>query len=78
MYDIFPMPARYAKEIASWNYPSEYSIYSFENDQETVNELMNGEYFARADRSKRLIGYFCFGKSAQILLPIGSATPHFI
>ncbi len=66
MYQVQPMTSRHANEISCWNYPAEYSIYSFQKNDETVNELMNGEYYACVDSEKHLTGYFCFGKSAQI------------
>ncbi len=66
MYRIEPMSSWYAYEISSWTYPAEYSVYSFQKNCDTVNELMNGEYFACVDAGMNLIGYFCFGESAQI------------
>ncbi len=66
MYHIEPMASRYANEISGWTYPGEYAIYSFQPSSDTFNELMNGEYFAYVDEQKDLIGYFCYGKSAQI------------
>ncbi len=66
MYHIRPMSYPYAHEMACWSYPAEYAIYSFQKNDETVNELMNGEYYACVDMERRLAGYFCFGKSAQI------------
>lgn len=33
---------------------------------ETVKELMCGEYYSHFDDKDNLMGYYCFGKSAQI------------
>ena len=66
MYRIAPMSRRYASEISGWIYPAEYAVYSFQKDSDTVNELLNGEYFACIDAKEKLTGYFCFGRSAQI------------
>ncbi len=66
MYHIESMSNRYADEISLWVYPAECAIYSFQKDEETIRELMNGEHYACTDSQKHLVGYFCFGKSAQI------------
>lgn len=66
MYHIEKMTVDYAEVISSWKYPNEYAIYSFSNDSETIHELMTENYYACLDRGNKLIGYFCFGKAAQI------------
>lgn len=63
---IIPMTIEYALQISGWTYEDEYSIYSFTQNKDTINELMNGEYYAYFDLNNNLSGYFCFGKSAQI------------
>jgi [ribosomal protein S18]-alanine N-acetyltransferase len=63
---IIPMSIHYAIQISEWTYENGYSIYSFHQNDDTVNELMNGEYYVCLDRYNDLSGYFCFGKSAQI------------
>jgi len=55
-----------ALEISQWTYENEYNIYSFKQNAETINELLNGAYIACTNREGRLIGYFCQGKSARI------------
>ena len=66
MYHIEKMTNEHAEAISSWKYPNEYAIYSFNNDLETLHELMTENYYACLDRGNKLIGYFCFGKAAQI------------
>jgi RimJ/RimL family protein N-acetyltransferase len=66
MYHVESMTNGYANEISGWTYPGEYAIYSFQENRDTVDELMNGAYFACVDGQEDLIGYFCYGKSAQI------------
>lgn len=66
MYLIEPMSSKYAQEISCWTYSDEYALYSFVQNDDTINELMNGEYFACLDSMQNLAGYFCFGKSARI------------
>lgn len=65
-YEIGPMTLPAAKAIARWTYAGEYAVYSFRPDQETLNELMSGAYFACTTRGKELVGYFCFGEAARI------------
>ena len=60
-----------AKQIAKWTYEEPYSIYSMDDSEETIHELMDGSYFAAFDEADSLIGYYCFGKSAQV--PAGSS-----
>ncbi len=64
---IIPMVRDYTVQISTWAYENEYSLYSFQKNNATVSELMNGDYYVFIDQRKYLSGYFCFGKSAQIL-----------
>ena len=66
MYHLEKMTMEYAEVISDWKYPNEYAIYSFNNDSETLHELMTENYYACLDRENKLIVYFCFGKEAQI------------
>ena len=63
---IIPMSIGFATQISGWTYENEYLVYSFHQDDDTVKELMNGEYYVCVDQFNNLSGYFCFGKSAQI------------
>lgn len=66
MYHIGKMTIEHAEAISSWKYPNEYAIYSFNNDSEAIHELMTENYYVCLDQENKLIGYFCFGKAAQI------------
>lgn len=66
IYFLSAMTHEYALNISQWTYENEYSIYSFEQNKETIDELLNGDYIACTDTSNNLVGYFCQGKSAQI------------
>ena len=66
MYRIEAMRPEHARMISGWKYPGEYGIYSFEPSAGLTNELLDGSYFACTDELGRLIGFFCFGVSAQI------------
>jgi RimJ/RimL family protein N-acetyltransferase len=63
---ILPMTTAYATQISGWAYENEYAVYSFAQTDDTMSELMNGEYYAYLDTHDALAGYFCFGQSAQI------------
>lgn len=66
MYKIEQMTWGDADMVSQWVYPVPYSIYSFKRDEETISELTNSEYFICKDLQNNIIGYFCFGASAQI------------
>ena len=66
MNHLSDMTPAFAREISSWHYGGEYAVYDFTRDDETLAELLNGEYVACADESGRLVGYFCYGASARI------------
>lgn len=54
-----------AEIISAWKYPKPYDIYSMGSDAETVNELMNCNYYCIFESSE-LVGYYCAGKAAQV------------
>ena len=55
-----------AKQISKWIYNEPYLLYSMDESDECINELLNGDYFSVSDRENNLIGYYCFGESAQV------------
>lgn len=67
------MTEEYAKQISHWTYEGEYSIYSFQPDEETLAEPLDGSYFA-CTLGQELVGYFCFGASATIPTVPGSVS----
>lgn len=46
MYCVVPMSEAYAREIACWQYPGAYAIYSLQPSEELLAELMDGSYYA--------------------------------
>lgn len=68
--NIRQMNMEAAKQIAKWTYEEPYSIYSMDDSEEILHELLDESYFAAFDEIDNLIGYYCFGKSAQV--PAGS------
>jgi [ribosomal protein S18]-alanine N-acetyltransferase len=63
---INPMNYEKAKQISKWVYGEPYSIYSMDESESCIDELLNGFYFSAVDEEDNLLGFFCFGKSAQV------------
>lgn len=55
-----------AKEISKWIYKEPYSIYSMDESDNCIEELLDGTYFLVVDKENNIIGYYCFGESAQV------------
>ncbi|MGB7606619.1 MAG: GNAT family N-acetyltransferase [Lutisporaceae bacterium] len=55
-----------AKQVSKWIYEPPYSIYSMDESDDSINELLNGYYFSVLDEANNLVGYYCFGESAQV------------
>lgn len=66
MFQIRPMTDIFAQDISNWKSPNEYHIYSFEPSEELNQELLGGDYVACVNEQEQLVGYFCYGQSAQI------------
>ncbi len=58
-----------AEMISKWRYTEPYSIYNMDDSRESIEELLNGSYYSALDSQDNLIGYYCFGESAQV--PVG-------
>lgn len=59
-----------AEQISKWVYKEPFSIYSMDGSDKCLEELLNGYYFSVSDKENNLIGYYCFGESAQV--PVGN------
>lgn len=66
MYRIQTIKLEEAKKIVKWRYESPYSFYNMDQDEESIKELMDGSYFSVYNQEQRLVGYFCYGKNAQV------------
>ena len=55
-----------AQEINTWVYEKPYDLYSFSGEEKNINELLDGSYYSCCDSNGELIGYFCYGKNAQL------------
>lgn len=64
-YSLERMQLRYALEIVEWEYPKPYHVYNMEGSPLAIAELMDGQYFT-VFKNNELVGFFCFGASAQI------------
>lgn len=60
------MTVEAANIITRWKYEPPYSFYNMVNDSEGVQELLDGSYFIVINRKEELVGYFCYGKNAQV------------
>jgi ribosomal-protein-alanine N-acetyltransferase len=63
---IQPMRKNEAIDVSRWQYKPPYSLYSMNSDTETIEELLDGSYFSVSNEQSELIGYFCFGATAQV------------
>jgi [ribosomal protein S18]-alanine N-acetyltransferase len=61
---IKPMSIVSASEICKWKYSKPYDIYNLSSD--TKEELLNCSYFEVRNNMDELIGFYCFGKEAQV------------
>lgn len=55
-----------ANKISKWIYQEPYSVYSNDGSDDCINEFLEGEYFSAIDQEDGLLGYYCFGESAQV------------
>lgn len=69
-FSIGQMNCGVAMEISKWIYEEPYSMYSMDGSDSCINEFLNGFYLYACDEDSNLLGYFCFGQSAQV--PVGN------
>ncbi|WP_454192453.1 GNAT family N-acetyltransferase [Paenibacillus sp. Marseille-Q7038] len=63
---FLPMSHQYANAIATWTYPEPYSLYNMDDEEETLDELMDGSYYVALDGKENLIGFICTGEAARV------------
>jgi [ribosomal protein S18]-alanine N-acetyltransferase len=63
---IMPMDADSAGKIVGWRYPGSYSLYDLADEEDIRDEMLNGTYYSAADETGEIVGFFCFGASAQV------------
>ncbi len=64
-----------ALEIYKWKYPGIYAFYNSNESEEGLRELMENSYYSVRNEQEELIGFFCFGSSAQV--PSGVRQGHY-
>lgn len=64
-YTVQKMTVEDAKKIGKWKYDPPYSMYSMTDNLEGIQELTDGTYYS-VYNNDNLIGYFCYGKNAQV------------
>ncbi len=69
-YEFCDMTSPRAREICGWRYPSPYDVYDAKLTADAMREYLRGTYFCVEDGQVPLLGFVCFGTSAQV--PLGS------
>ncbi|MBY0216296.1 GNAT family N-acetyltransferase [Paenibacillus illinoisensis] len=65
-YRFYPMTKDRALQISKWQYEYPYSLYDMDSSEDSILELMNGEYYYALDEHDDLIGFICVGGSARV------------
>lgn len=64
--NITKMSLEEAHEVSTWKYDHPYSFYNSDGSAESIEEFMDGTYYAARNAADDLIGYYCFGENAQV------------
>ncbi|WP_018758081.1 GNAT family N-acetyltransferase [Paenibacillus terrigena] len=67
-YLFQPMMRKHAESMMNWRYQEPYDFYNFDNSEEMMSELMNGDYYSVFNDKdiESPIGFFCIGNSARV------------
>ena len=63
---IAPMTEDAARTISTWQYEPEYALYDMDGTTECIAELLNGTYYVATDECGEVVGFYCYGDSAQV------------
>ena len=63
---IDPLTPADIREVMRWRYPPPYHVYDIKRSRSVRKELLEGSYFAARSADGTLVGFFCYGRSAQI------------
>jgi [ribosomal protein S18]-alanine N-acetyltransferase len=66
MFHKVKMTKEYATEIANWQYNEPIALYSGDGSEETIQEYLDGTYYAVLDPHEQLFGFYCTGNNAQV------------
>jgi len=72
-YEFKDMTSPHAREICGWRYPPPYDVYDSKLTVDAMREYLNETYFCVEDGQGLLVGFVCFGTSAQVPLGSGDA-----
>ncbi|NLW17956.1 MAG: GNAT family N-acetyltransferase [Firmicutes bacterium] len=70
-YQIYAMDEKAAFQIIHWHYDPPYNVYNLGGDEREIDAMLDGYHFAVYTEKEGLVGFFCYGLSAQ--LPGGRA-----
>lgn len=65
-YQISVMDEETAAGIINWHYDPPYSLYNLDGDESEIESMLDGYHFAVHTAQAGLVGFFCFGLSAQV------------
>lgn len=67
-FTFTPMNEADARAIQTWRYDEPYTIYSYTPSEDGLAEMLDkrSPYYAVRDEQGELVGFFCFGTSAQV------------
>ncbi|WP_151734913.1 GNAT family N-acetyltransferase ['Paenibacillus yunnanensis' Narsing Rao et al. 2020] len=66
-YSVNKMTEKEARSIAEWRYEAPYELYNVTGDlEEILQELLDGSYYAVRSSGDELVGFFCYGRNAQV------------
>lgn len=71
VYSVHPITKERAIEICKWNYERPYDFYNLNDNEESLYEFLNHPYYLVDNDHNQTIGFFCYGKAAQV--PAGEA-----
>jgi ribosomal-protein-alanine N-acetyltransferase len=66
-YQIQPVTAKDAEELATWAYPPPYEIYNLSVDVIPIMLNPLRRYFSVKDEDDQIAGYCCFGQEAKVM-----------
>ena len=55
-----------AFQIFVWKYSEPYDWYNLEGDEACIHEFLEDSYYVVKDQEHGLVGFFCYGPSAQV------------
>lgn len=65
-YQFYSMTNEKAMQISNWKYKEPYTIYSMDDSEECISELLNGDYFYVQNPERLLVGFICSANSARV------------